>query len=216
MQFRQDEDVVMPTGQVVGHVDRVVMNPKNKQITHIVVRKGVLFTEDKLVPLSLIETATEDRVTLRRDAGDLEKLPPYEETHYIPLTGAEADAADYADELATPLYWYPPSPGWMGYNYNYPQYIVETHPNFPEDTVPLKEGAPVFSTDDKLVGHVERIFTEANADRATYFLITKGLLLKERKLVPTTWISDISAEEVHLSVDSSVLEKLREYEEPSR
>ena len=31
MQFRQDEDVVTPTGEVVGQVDRVVMNPKTKQ-----------------------------------------------------------------------------------------------------------------------------------------------------------------------------------------
>jgi uncharacterized protein YrrD len=212
MQFKQDESVVMPNGQVVGHVDRVVMNPQNKQITHIVVRKGFFFTEDKLVPLSLIETATEDRVTLRRDAGDLDKLPAFEDTHYIPLTDPEAKSAAYTSDLASPLYWYPPLGGWMAYDYP-PPYVVETERHIPEDTVPLREGARVISADDKHVGNVERVFTEANADRATYFLISKGLFLKERKLVPTTWVREVSEDEVRLSVDSSVLETLHEYQE---
>jgi uncharacterized protein YrrD len=43
----------------------VVLDPQTKKAIHIVVRKGFLFTEDKVVPISFISDATEDRVTLR-------------------------------------------------------------------------------------------------------------------------------------------------------
>jgi len=211
MQFKQDAKVVTPTGQVVGHVDRVVLNPNNKQVTHIVVQKGFLFTEDKIVPLALIESATDDRVTLRRSAGDLDKLPPFEETHYIPLSKDEADAAAYVSGLAYPLYWYPPMGGWLGHDY-LPPFTAEVEQHIPEDTVAVKEGARVISSDNKHVGNVERVFTEPRGDRATYFVITQGLFLKERKLVPTTWIREVESDEIYLSVGSSVLDSLAAYE----
>src|SRR6266545_4349468 len=108
MQFKQGTGVYTSDGRDVGRIDRVVLDPKTKEVTHIVVRKGFLFTEDKIVPLSLIASALEDQVRLRPDAGDLGALPPFEETHYIPVDEAEARGANYPVGLASPLYWYPP------------------------------------------------------------------------------------------------------------
>ena len=83
MQFKDGTAVFTSTGEEVGHIDRVVIDPGTKEVTGIVVRKGFLFTEDKVVPISLIAAATDERVTLREDAGDLQALPDFEETHYI-------------------------------------------------------------------------------------------------------------------------------------
>src|SRR5664279_1951569 len=106
MQFKDGTGVYSFEGQHVGHVGRVVLNPKTKEVTDIVVRKGFLFTEDKIVPLSLIATATEDRVTMREDAGKLDKLLPFEETHYIPVDEAESHSAAYPIGMASAFYWY--------------------------------------------------------------------------------------------------------------
>ncbi len=95
MQFKQGANVSTFDGKSVGTVDRVVLTPKTKEVTHIVVRKGFLFSEDKIIPLSLITSATENQVTLRQDATDLDKLPPFEEVHYIPLDETEARTAEY-------------------------------------------------------------------------------------------------------------------------
>src|SRR5436190_8956242 len=107
MQFKQGTDVFTADSRQVGTIDRVVMNPRTKEVTHIVVRKGFLFTEDKVVPIDLVATATEDRVVLRSDVGDLDALPQFEEAHYIPLAEAEPDIRQ-ARRDAAPLYWYPP------------------------------------------------------------------------------------------------------------
>ena len=212
MELKKGTTVETPAGESVGHIDRVVMNPRTKEVTHVVVRKGFLFSEDKVVPISLIASTSEDRVMLREGAGDLQQLPASLETHYHPVSEAELRPESARAQYAPPVYLYPPVMGVppMAYSYPGPHYVAETQENIPEGTVALKEGAKVISSDGKHVGNVERVFTDPQADRATHLLISKGLLLKEKKLVPTTWLSDVTEDEAYLSVGSGTLEELRE------
>lgn len=210
MEFKKDTRVYTPDGEVVGHVDRVVLNPQTKEVSHIVVRKGAFFIEDKVVPLSMIESADTERVTLRAAAGDLEKLPAFEDSHYVPLTFDEAASAAYAEGLAEPLYWYPPVGGWMGHDY-LPPYGMEIEQNIPEHTVAVIQGARVVTSDGKEVGHVEQVFTDEGSDRATYFIIEHGFLSKTRKSIPTTWIRKMAENEIQLSVGSGVIDELEAY-----
>ena len=219
MQFKQGANVSTYDGKNVGNVDRVVLNPKTKEVTHIVVHKGFLFNEDKLVPLSIVSSATEDKVTLRPDAVDLDKLPPFEEVHYIPLDESEAVSVAYPVGWASPFYMYQPlagsltSPDYAPSYAGQQPYRSETEQNIPEDTVALKEGARVISDDDQHVGNVERIFTHTGSDRATHFLVSAGLIFKDHKLIPTSWIHDIQEGEVHLNINAGTLENLPEFHE---
>lgn len=219
MQFKQGTRVYTSDGQDAGSIDRVVLNSNTKEVTHIVVRKGFLFTEDKIVPLNLIASADDVRVVLQRDAGKLDDLPPFEETHYVPLDETEVNTTAYPTGMASPLYWYPPMGGWMGYagyryGYSYPPpYPTETEQNIPEGTVALKEGAEVVSADNQHVGTLKRIFTESQDNRATHFLLSDGFLFKEKKIVLVSWIRKIQKDKVYLGVGAAVINRLREYQE---
>jgi uncharacterized protein YrrD len=212
MQFNREASVLTSDFHNVGRVDRVVLNPQTKEVTHIVVRRGFLFTEDKLVPLSLIASGDENRVLLRPDAGDLNALPVFEETHFIPLDKEEANAAAYPPEMAIPLYWYGPMGGWMS-TAELPAYRTEVEQNIPDDTIAVKEGASVISSDGKNVGHVDRVFADATTDRATYFVISHGMIFKAKKSIPMSWVRTVTEDEVRLNVGASVLDNLREYQE---
>ncbi len=219
MQFRDGATVYTADGEQVGSIQRVVIEPGTKEVTHLVVEKGLLFTEDKIVPMSLVGPATADRVTLREDAGDLERLPDFEETYFLstepgtqrPEPGPEQTALGIGS-----IYWYPPvESSWPPGLYDraaHPKYVKETVQNIPEGTVALKEGSEVISSDEEHVGDIERIFTDALEDRVTHLLISQGLILKEKKLVPVTWISNIAEEEVRLSVNSQFIENIPEYQ----
>lgn len=214
MQLKQGAEVYTASGKKVGSVDRVVMDPRTKEITHVVVRKGFLFTEDKVVPIDLIGATIQDQVVLREDAGDLEALPHFEETHYLPA-GEEEIPPTYRAGYLPPLYWYPPmgvpsaAAGYPGYGTQ--PYTTQIEQNIPEGTVALQEGAKVVSADDKEVGTVERILTDPRSDQATHFLISQGLFLKEKKLIPTAWVDIVGENEVHLAVGSRLLETVSEY-----
>lgn len=215
MQFKEETKVFTEDGREVGNIDQIVMDPKTKEVTHVVVRKGFLFTEDKLVPIDLIDIATEDHVMLRDDAPDPDDLPRFEETHFVPLSEEEEARTDYPAGYARPVYWYPPvgAATWGAPYPGFPEQPLraKTERNIPEDTVSLQEGATVVGADGEEVGDIERVFADPESERVTHFLVSEGLLLKEKKLVPAAWAGTISGDQVELVVSSSLLDDLPEY-----
>ena len=217
MQFREGTSVYSFDGRHVGRVDRVVLNPKTKEVTDIVVRKGHLFAEDKTVPLRFVVSATENRVTLSNMA-KLDHLPTFKEIHYIPLNDAEVRAASYPSNLAAALFWNPPRHDMMGYpnglGYPYPpQYRVEADQNLPEGTIALQENIKVFNSDNQNIGNVTRIYTEASDNRASHFLLSEGLVFKHEKLIPVSWIREIQEDGLYLGVGNTTIDQLPEFQE---
>lgn len=208
MLFKKGVEVFSSDDEKIGTLDRVVMDPKTKEVTHIIVREGFLFTEDKVVPMDLIGSVTDDRIALQGSKEHLDELPEYEETHYVPRTAA------VDDDMST-LYWNPPVDAWGGYGryafYPQSQYLRRTEKNIPEGMVALAEGAKVLSEDGKHVGNIETLVTDPKEDRVTHLVISSGLLLKERKIIPAYWLSSVNDDEVHLSVESRLLDRLPEY-----
>lgn len=77
--------------------------------------------------------------------------------------------------------------------------------------VALKEDAKVIASDGEHFGDIERIITDAKNEVATHLVVSSGLLRKEKRLVPTYWITDVSEDEVQLSVDSHDLDRLPDF-----
>jgi uncharacterized protein YrrD len=219
MEFKDGTEVKTAAGDKVGSIDRVVLDPKTNEVTHVVVRKGFLLPEDKVVRIEDIASSTEDTVTLRSDIKNLDGLPPYEERYYVPWEDVE-DRQALGEGRPAPYYWYPPAgaawwgtPGYAG-NYGYAPYLtpVQVVHNIPEGTVALEEGAKVLSSDGEHVGNVERLFVGEN-DRISHFVISEGLIFKTKKLVPTSWVTTVTEDKVHLAVSSKVLDQLDEFKE---
>jgi uncharacterized protein YrrD len=216
MRFKKGADVYMSDDEKVGDIDRVVIDPLTDEITHLVVRKGFLFPEDRVVPISLVGSSTEDRVILKV-VQDVEELPVFEQIHYIRTDQLQDTTPPKAGYVA-PYYWYPrPGMTWWGTMpyplYPVPPYVAQIERSIPEGTVPLEEGARVITSDGKIVGDIESIFVGPNQERATHIEISRGLFFKERKVVPTSWITSVLEDEVHLGVSSGLIEGLPEYQE---
>ena len=205
MQFRNNTAVFTSDDREVGKIDRVVLDPRTKEVTHVVIRKGLLSTEDKVVPIDQIAEAGEKQVVLRQDI-NFETLPDFEENHYITLDGEEMPG-QYSPGHAQSMYWYPFQSGQEFPIFTPEPFIVETERNIPDRTVVVKEGAKVTSADGEHVGNIERVFVDPDTDRVTTFLVSKGLLLKERMLIPSAWVSRFGEREVKLAVGSKLLEK---------
>jgi len=226
MDFIQDAPVRSATGGRVGHVDRVVIDPKTDEVTHIVVRKGLVFTEDKVIPVSLIASATAQGVLLRQDVGDVQQLPPYQESHYIPADSPadlppsrDTDPQRTRTHIALPVYAYPPfDVPFFNDRYGYglgmpPDLMVETTTNIPKDEIALKEGAYVISRDNQHVGNIEQVLTDTSTNRTTHFIMSHGRLFKTRKLIPMQWVADLKEDQVRLAVTVAALEHARDYEQ---
>ncbi|NDJ75411.1 MAG: PRC-barrel domain containing protein [Chloroflexi bacterium] len=219
MQFTENADVYDDHGEKVGVIDRVVIDPRTKEVSYVVVREGFLFTEDKVVPVEWFRVTTDKKVILNVPEDEVDKLPVFEEVHYMPWYEADRREPHPQQRYAQAYYWYPHAgvywwghPGYRTYfAFTEPPYTTVVERQIPENTVPLKEGAKVYSSDDKHVGDIERIFADKDSGRATHFVTSKGLIFKDRKLVPTAWIKTLGEDEVSLAVDASFLEHLETF-----
>lgn len=221
MQFRQGVGVRLADGRGVGQLDRVVVDPRTKEVNYIVVRKGMFFTTDRVVPLTLVARADENEVVLREDAGDLEGLPQFEERHYV-MADSSAPAADTAPSL----YAYPPllggeitgmtgtlpTLGGLGGLGNREPVVEQTQRAIPDDNVALRAGTRVVAADGETVGSIDEVLTAAHADQVSHLVISQGLLFKDRKLVPLGWVQEIGEDEVKLAVDSAFVSRLASYD----
>lgn len=219
MEIRAGVPVKTARDEVLGRVDRVVIEPWTLEITHIVVQKGFLFTNDKLVPFSWIASANEDEVTLKRDVTGIDDLPDFEETLYRPLNGTDTEVDPVRSAyMARPYFWYPPVGGApLGFpgDYGIPPARVEVEKNIPEGTVALKEGADVYDKDEQKVGKVERIIADPDARQTTHFVLSSGVLFQDHKLIPIHWVRAMEEDSVHLEVGSRFLNRLPPFPESS-
>lgn len=215
MKLKKGAEVFSSVGEKIGSIDRVVINPETKEVSHIVVEKGFLFSTNKVIPIEYVDKEAGDRLTLEKNAQELEVLPSYDPDSYINL-----DHTAFPDEeqQLDASYWYPPvdyswwtTAGGRPGEFPKPRYIKAEHV-IPDETVALKEGAKVTSKDGEHVGNVEEVIIKTVEDIATHIVVSEGIFLKERKLVPTTWITDVDEDQVRLCVESDLFDQLPEYE----
>jgi uncharacterized protein YrrD len=70
----------------------------------------------------------------------------------------------------------------------------------------------VISADDKHIGNVEQVIANSETNNVTHFVVGKGFLLKEHKLVPSHWVTGVKEDKVHLSVEARLFDRLPDYE----
>lgn len=199
MQFNQHATIISADSKEVGHLERVVIDPDTKELTHIVIRKGTFNSKDKVVPLSMIAAGVPDSIGLRLPADQVEALSDYEETKYSGARDggsgpAMQGATGYMDTPTAPMTSVPAT--------------QEKVINIPPNTVALKEGSPVTTADGKHVGKVEQVLTGPETGQVTHLRVSRGVLHKESRLVEAEWIDRIEEKEVTLSVDSAAVESL--------
>lgn len=212
MHFKKDAEVVNSDGEKAGTVDRVVLDPDSNEVTHLVVSTGFWLADSKVLPIELVNYSTDDQVVLVDDAEDLEDLPDFEQSYYVKADDSRL-AGSPEQTFAPSFYWYPP----MGTRWNFgaetgysqPRYTVRDQKNIPDGTVAIQEGAEVISRDDEKVGEVERVITDQ--EHATHFVIAEGFILKDKKLIPVDWISQVFPDRIHLMVDAGYIEALPEF-----
>jgi uncharacterized protein YrrD len=239
MQFKQNSTVRSASGETLGRVSHFVIDPRTNEITHLVVEKGFLFMEDRVIPIQSVATADGDVIQLAPGRGnEAEDFPLFESSYYVRPGEYSTEPDLYPSQSA--YYYYPPVPGmgsWgaapvvppvappgMQVGTPQPASAMFTDPandagitsreaseELPEHSVAVKKGADIYSSDGQLVGQVDEVFTSAESNRVTHILMSQGLLVKNFKLLPIHWVGSMTADRVDLGTSARVIEDLPEY-----
>lgn len=215
MHFKENARIVTSKLENVGRLDRVVVDPKTEAITHLIVKKGFLFTEDRVISSDDVDTTTEDMVVLKKGASHPDTYPRFEETEYVPM-GSLEDFKNQSSQKARKLLWYhrtvllPGDPGQNPYpaDADKPLFDKKKRRNIPENAVALEEGAAVLDTNGKKLGEIQDIFAEGDDFKVTHILVASGWIKNETKLIPAVWVKDMFEASVRLYLSKATFENL--------
>lgn len=201
-------------GEDLGTIRQFVVRPSSCELTHVLVEKGVFFTNDRVVPVETIDRVEEELVVLREDV-DPSELPPFVRDDYTLMD----------DETRTRL----DVPTGPHYIWRHPTALVGPYPMYPAYPVPsadsgqrgvdhprardqLAEGevigprTVVLSTRGEKVGTVSEMQVDEKG-RLSHLVVDLGFLDGE-KVLPAHWIDSIDSGGVRLAVGDSVLQTL--------
>lgn len=206
IKFSEDMEVQTIDGKKVGMIDRIVVDPISNNVTHVIVRKGLFFTEDRIIPMEAFIMAEDDEIRLVASVKELEDFPLYEENHFVISRGYTG--TPYLDWSMSPLFFYPPIPEPAPTT----DQVVNTDQNLPPSSAVIDEGTPVISLDDEDIGNVEQVITDDHGE-ITHIVISKGLIFQTERLVPVGWVRKISDNKIRLYVRKETVEHLPEYDD---
>lgn len=212
IQFQKNAAVVRANGEQLGSLQRIVVNPRNNVLTNLVVRTGTLLNhEEKVVSIDLVAEATKDQIILHDRPGTLDSLPLFEERRIIEANES-LDQNSPVDDMPLVMFGRPNIgvPNIVSPAATDPgeQFITHIEQNIPIGTVAIKEGAKVVTAEGKHAGNVESVLADSSMEQVTHFLVSNGLLTKEKKLLPIHWVTVLGEDEIRLGVKKSSVDEL--------
>jgi hypothetical protein len=179
-----------------GRLIRVVVNPVNRTITHLVVgpKHEHGHAVDRLVPVDLAEVTAEG-ILLSCTRTDFDKLDQAEETHFV--LGAEHPGYERDQVLSLPYrglsgVW-TQGQGWDTGGGHGPRGRTVTYDSVPLGEVQVHRGEHVHATDGE-IGRVEGLVTDADGHQVTHVLLQEGHLWGRKEVsIPIGAVTGVEA-----------------------
>jgi len=170
-----------------GELTRVVVDPVARALTHLVVEPRHKPTAGRLVPVELVESASEERIVLRVSRSELEALDEAAVTSFLPTEASEL-GYEPGQVLALPYFGLG-----FGPRIDVPMLPhVVTHDRVPLGEVDVRRGDHVEATDGP-IGRVQGLVIDPADRHVTHFLLEEGHLWGRKVVaIPIGAVADVS------------------------
>jgi sporulation protein YlmC with PRC-barrel domain len=215
--LRHGAHVESADGKDLGRLHSVVVDPRDNEVTHIIVNAGPHFPEPGFgapelinVPIEQMEDAGEDKVVLRSSRDEFRKLPQWVERDFTPAvpTEPEGKRPNYAHQL------------WdTGAALAASFASLLTGIAVPAETVKkasfereILNDAPVWRLEPHThVGDVERVLVDEETDEIKELVIRRGAFFGEDVVLPMDYVTEIQDGVVHVQLTDEELHGLQTY-----
>jgi len=193
-----------------GKVERVVISPRRKTVTHLIVGRGMVLHKDIVVPIERVVHADQERVDLDLTIDELKQLPDYHVVDYI-TTDDYLDGEkpyDLRPALLAPdpysYVWGPSTSALAG------MVVHHERVGVPQDAAIVRRGTHVESRDGK-VGVVDHVLLDPKQHTVTHIVVREGHLVHKDVAIPIDWVTEIDDGGVFLGVGRAEIEHLPDY-----
>jgi sporulation protein YlmC with PRC-barrel domain len=203
-------------GKDLGRLHSVVVDPRDNEVTHIVVNAGPHFPEPGFgapelinVPIDQMDDAGEHKVVLRVTREDFRKMPQYVERDFTPARALPRE------EHTDPAHFL-----WnTGVALAASLSRILTGIALPAETVrkasferEILNDAPVWRLQPHThIGDVERVLVDEDTDEIKELVIRRGAVFHEDVVLPIGYVTEILDGVVHVQLTDSELRGLQAY-----
>jgi len=204
-------------GKDVGRLHSVVIDPRDNEVTHIVVNTGPHFPEPgfgapdlKDVPIDLMEDAGDEKVILRCTREQFGKLPVHVQTDFTPAStpSMEPEKTDAVHRI-----------------WNIGVALAASFANtltgiaVPAETVrkasfgrEILNDAPIWRLEPHShIGDVERVLVDEDTDEIRDLVIRRGVVFHQDVVLPVDYVTEILDGVIHVQISDDELRGLQPY-----
>jgi sporulation protein YlmC with PRC-barrel domain len=220
--LRHGAHVESADGKDVGRLHSVVVDPRDNEVTHIIVNAGPHFPEPGFgapelinVPIEQMEDAGEEKVVLRCSREEFRKLPSWVERDFTPAPSSEAGAAQEKAERTDQVHrlWN------TGVALAASFASLLTGIAVPAEKVrkasferQILNDAPVWRLEPHThIGDVERVLVDEETDEIKELVIRRGAFFGEDVVLPMAYVTEIQDGVVHVQLTDEELRGLQTY-----
>jgi sporulation protein YlmC with PRC-barrel domain len=185
-----------------GRSTYVLVDPRRKEVTHLVVKEAEAPHEERIVPIAEVLDTAPDVILLRCSLDELDDMPSFIQTEFI---REEMPDIKYAPSGYVPFGTY--------YVSLYPvpdrtQVVAVEHKKVPLGELAIQQDTHVEATDGR-VGRVDELIVHPASEQITHLVMREGHLWGKRDIViPASEIDRIEDGTVYLKLSKDEVEAL--------
>jgi uncharacterized protein YrrD len=196
-----------------GRLHKVVVDRETQEVSDLVVEKGFLMKQDRVLPIELVDKATQNEIRLSVTGDQLSRFEAYDEKT-VEVPSPPAQRADKY-EKGEAVRWRAAAA---------PYGVVTSKPVVPMMRQRIQEGISAKKTvlearisvenAEGDVGTVDHVLVDAESGDIEHVIVDRGLLARS-VIVPASAIREITEETVFIDLSNDELDQLPRYRPPA-
>lgn len=179
-----------------GKLVKVVVDPTTQRVTDLIVEKGFLLKHDRVLPVSVVERATEKDIFLNIRSNELERYGEYRE-YYIKEPSPDAASRSSRTDWE------------MGVPQVVPMIRRRVREGIATGKAVIERATDVDNL-EKTIGHVDHILADRESGQITHLVMRRGLI-PEHVVVPMHLVERVDEDAIFTSVTQEELKELPRY-----
>lgn len=184
-----------------GKLVKLVVDPQTQQVTDLIVEKGLLLKEDRVLPITTVERVTEQEICLNIRSDEVSGYPEYQQ-----VTIKEPASNGQAYSSTTTL-----GPGLGPVSERVvPMVRRRVHQGIAAGKAVIGSGTEV-ENPRKTLGHVDHVVVDTQTGQISQLVLRNGTFFPEYVVIGAEQIKDVDEQDVFVAVSDEELAQLPRY-----
>lgn len=195
-----------------GQLLKVVVDPETQEVTDLVVEKGLLLKEDRVLPVEVVEKTDEGNVHLSITSDQLGDFEKYDEQAFETPGPGWQQLGTYKKEEAVKWSTAVTPYGVLTAEPVVPMVRQQVHENVSLDETVVEQGTAVENAEGD-VGTVDHVLVDSDSGDIEHLVVDRGLLSRS-VVIPAAKVEEVSEETVFVDLDNDEINQLPRYRPP--